>query len=75
MSEHLRGRARIIGRVNRKPVWEWAVINTTTGEVVAQDNTCLRDVAEAVDEAALLTDICRTAFIRGIKQKSMRAAS
>lgn len=79
MTSHLRGRARIIGYVKsgrkRRPVWEWSVVNETTGQIVARDNCCLWTVADACNEAAELVDLCREVLIRGITRSSLKAAS
>jgi hypothetical protein len=71
---HLRGRVRIIGYIkpSRRPVYEWAVVNHATGQVVASDNSCRDSVGDACNEAASMTLTCRETLTREIRLKSLR---
>lgn len=69
---HLRGRVRYSGyRVDGKRVWLIEVVNTTTGKVVHSDNTC--DLSRCCDAARENVEICRTAWIMGIKASDLKA--
>lgn len=75
---HLRGQVRRIGWVRwrrlgerQRPVYAWSVINTTTGRIVASDNTACT-LAEACDRAVRLTALCREVHRRQIRLKTLQ---
>jgi hypothetical protein len=69
---HLRGRVRFAGQYARgKRVWLIEVVNTTTGKVVHRDDTC--DLSRCCDAARDNVEVCRAAWIMGIKASDLKA--
>lgn len=69
---HLRGRVRLGGRLrNGRPWWLIEVVNTSTGKVVHSDNMC--DLSSCCDAARENAEICRSAWIMGLKASDLKA--
>jgi hypothetical protein len=54
--------------------WQFEVVNTSTGQNVSYDNGH-RDLDDAFRDAEFATAVARSAWMRGVTQKSLRRKS